>query len=68
LLAAFEAEERKAMTWDERIEKVQKVIDLCIKADAHAFVLIIAGVLMKLHNIEDPGLVLAGLAIFKGRS
>jgi hypothetical protein len=56
------------MTWDERIEKVQKVIDLCIKADAHAFVLIIAGVLMKLHNIEDPGLVLAGLAIFKGRS
>ena len=56
------------MTWDERIEKVQKVIDLCLKADIHAFILIVAGVWMKLHSIEDPGLILAGLAIFKGRS
>lgn len=54
------------MNWDERIEKIQKVIDLAIKADAHAFVLIAAGVAMKLHGIEDPGLLLAGLAIFKG--
>lgn len=54
------------MTWDERIEKVQKVVDLLIKADVHAFVLVAGGVLLKLHGQEDPGLVLAGLAVFKG--
>jgi hypothetical protein len=52
------------MTWDDRIASAQKIIDLAVKADLHAFVLIIAGVLMKIHHLEDPGLVLAGLAIF----
>lgn len=54
------------MTWDERIDKVQKLIDLAIKADAHAFVLVAAGVVLKLKHIDDPGLMLAGLAVFKG--
>jgi hypothetical protein len=55
------------MTWDERIEKVQKVVDVLIKADAHAFILVLAGVVLKLKHIDDPGLMLAGLAVFKGR-
>lgn len=56
------------MTWDERVAKLEKVIDVCIKADAHAFLLIIIGCVLKLRHIDDPGLLLAGLAIFKGRS
>lgn len=55
------------MTWDERIEKAQHIIDLLIKADIHAFVLVAGGIALKLHGTEDPGLILAGLAIFKGR-
>ena len=56
------------MTWDERIDKVKKLIDLAIKADVHAFVLVAAGVVLKLKHIDDPGLMLAGLAVFKGRT
>ena len=56
------------MTWDERVAKLEKVIDVCIKADAHAFLLIVIGCVLKLRHIDDPGLLLAGLAIFKGRS
>lgn len=56
------------MTWDERIEKAQRVVDIFIKAEAHAFVLVLAGVWLKLHGMEDPGLMLAGLAVFKGKS
>jgi hypothetical protein len=58
------------MNWDEKIEKVQKVVDICIKADAHAFVLIIIGAVMVWHGASEDGkmIVGAGLAIFKGRS
>lgn len=56
------------MTFEEKIEKAQKVIDLAIKADVHAFLLLAGGVFLTLTHHQDPGLILAGLAIFKGRS
>jgi hypothetical protein len=54
------------MNWDERIEKAQKLVDIFVKADAHAFMLVIGGLILKLKGHDDPGLILAGLAIFKG--
>lgn len=54
------------MNWDSGIEKAEKIISLLVKYEAHAMVLVLAGVCLKLKGIEDPGLMLAGLAIFKG--
>ena len=56
------------MTWDERIEKASKVVDLLVKAEAHAILMVGLGALMCLHgNKEEGQLVLgAGLAVFKG--
>jgi hypothetical protein len=50
------------------IDKVKAWVELAIKAEAHAFILIIAGGVLRLKHIEDPGLIMAGLAIFKGKS
>ena len=56
------------MTWDERIDKIQKVIDLLVKAEVHAFVMVGMGAIMILHGAKEEGqlIVGAGLAVFKG--
>jgi hypothetical protein len=58
------------MTWDERIEKVEKVINLLIKLEAHALFLVVCGALMCLHGNKDEGQLImgAGLAVFKNGS
>lgn len=56
------------MVWNELVTKVEKAVDVFIKADGHAFALILIGCVLKLKHIDDPGLMLAGLAIFKGRT
>jgi len=56
------------MSWDERIDKIQKVVDLAIKADIHAILMVGLGALMCLHGNKDEGQLVigAGLAVFKG--
>ena len=56
------------MTWDERIDKLQKIVDIAVKAEAHAILLVGVGALMCLYgNKEEGQLVIgAGLAVFKG--
>ena len=55
------------MTWDERIEKAERVINLLVKVEAHALFMVITGALLCLHgNKEEGQLVMgAGLAVFK---
>lgn len=55
------------MTWDERIDKVEKVINLLVKMEAHALFLVVTGALMCLHGNKDEGQLVigAGLAVFK---
>ena len=56
------------MTWDERIEKVQKVVDMAVKCEAHALLMVGFGAMMCLHGDKDQGQLIigAGLAVFKG--
>lgn len=56
------------MTWDERIEKAQKVVDLCVKAEAHAILMVGLGALLCLKGHPDQGQLIigAGLAVFRG--
>lgn len=58
------------MTWDEKIQKAQQVVDIAIKAEAHAFALVLIGAAMIWHGATDDGKLVigAGLAVFKGRS
>lgn len=55
------------MTWDERIEKGERVINLLVKVEAHALFMVVTGALLCLHgNKEEGQLVMgAGLAVFK---
>ena len=56
------------MTWDERISVFQKWIDLLIRAEIHAFVLIFTGAVLYLHGAKElgTGAFSAGLGIFRG--
>jgi hypothetical protein len=58
------------MTWDERIEKVQKVVDLMVKAEAHAICMVLLGAVLCLKGDKPNGQLIigAGLAVFKGKS
>lgn len=51
------------------IEKTQQVVELILKMEAHAFVLLMAGVWLILAGHKDEGtLVLGGaLGIFRGK-
>jgi uncharacterized iron-regulated protein len=56
------------MTWDERIDKAQRVIDLLIKAEVHAILIIGMGIILTFHQQKETGtaLITLGAGIFKG--
>lgn len=57
------------MTFEERIDKAQKVIDLALKCEVHAFLLITIGCLVSFKQHElGTGMVMTGLGIFRGKS
>ena len=58
------------MNWQEKIEKLEKVVDILIRAEAHALLLVGLGALMCLKGQKDQGQLIigAGLAVFKGKS
>lgn len=58
------------MTWDERIAQTTKIVDLAIKAEAHAFLLLLigCGMTVKGQATLGQGLVMTALGIFKGKS
>ena len=56
------------MTWEERIDVAQKAVDLLLKFEVHAIVIILLGVLLTLHNQKEPGtaLITLGAGVFRG--
>ena len=56
------------MDFDKTMSRVKQVVDVAIKADAHAFLLILTGAGMCLwgHKEEGQPVIAAGLAIFRG--
>ena len=56
------------MTWDERIDKLQRLVDIAAKAEVHAILMVAMGALMCLHGNKDEGQLVigAGLAVFLG--
>lgn len=55
------------MTFD--LEKMQRAVDLAVKLEVHAFVLLITGGGLTLAGHKDEGMMVIGaaLAIFKGK-
>lgn len=58
------------MTWEERIDKAERIINLLVKVEAHALLLVFTGAFMCLHGDKDQGQLIigAGLAVFKGKT
>jgi hypothetical protein len=56
------------MNWDGFLQAADRAVDILIKAEIHALVLVGAGALICLHgNKEEGQLVIgAGLAVFRG--
>ena len=56
------------MTWDERINVVQKAVDLLLKFEVHALVIICLGILLTFHNQKEQGtaLITLGAGVFRG--
>jgi hypothetical protein len=56
------------MTFD--MDKISKVVDLAIKCEIHAVLLLLVGGVLALHGLSDmASLVIGGaLAIFKGKT
>jgi hypothetical protein len=56
------------LNWDERITQLQRVIDIFIKAEIHALIMVGVGASMCLHGNKDEGQLIigAGLAVFRG--
>lgn len=56
------------MTWEDRISTLQKFMDLAVKYEVHAFVLIFTGAGLYLHGAQalGQGMVMTGLGVFKG--
>jgi hypothetical protein len=56
------------MTVDEVIDKAQKIVDLLIKCEAHALLIIGAGCVLILHSQKETGtaLITLGAGVFKG--
>ena len=56
------------MTWDERIDRIQKVVDLAIRAEVHAFLVLGIGAILILHGQKEQGqsLLVLGAGIFRG--
>lgn len=55
------------MTWDERLDKIQKVGDLMVKYEIHAFLLIGLGVVMgRFDKAQGTALITLGAGVFKG--
>jgi len=51
-------------------EKIEKYVNLLVKIEAHAILMILTGVFMCLHGNKEEGQLIigAGLAVFKGHS
>ncbi len=58
------------MPWDDKIEKAQKIVDLLLKCEVHALLLVGVGALMCLHGNQAEGQLVigAGLAVFRGNN
>lgn len=58
------------MSWDEKIEKFEKVVNILVRCEAHACLMVGLGALMCLKGNKDQGQLIigAGLAVFKGKS
>jgi hypothetical protein len=56
------------MDFDKTMSRVKQVVDVAIKAYAHAFVLIFTGAALCLWGNKETGqpIIAAGLAIFRG--
>lgn len=56
------------MSFTESIDKLQRVVDIAVKAEAHAILMVLIGAGMCLHGNKDEGQLVigAGLAVFKG--
>ena len=56
------------MTWDERINAAQKAVDLLLKFEVHALVIICLGILLTFHNQKEQGtaLITLGAGVFRG--
>jgi hypothetical protein len=56
------------MTWDERIDKATKVVDLAIKFEVHALLIMGLGAILTLHGQKETGtaLITLGAGVFKG--
>jgi hypothetical protein len=50
-------------------DRISKWVDLLIRAEVHAFALVLIGAALYLHGAKEPGSasLAAGLAVFKGR-
>lgn len=51
-----------------RLEQATAWAEFLYKYEAHAIMLVVVGLVLKLKAHDDMGLILAGAAIFKGRS
>jgi hypothetical protein len=51
------------------IEKIEKAVDLAIKAEIHAFVLLLTGAVLALKGHQSEALIVLGAAagVFKGK-
>lgn len=56
------------MTFD--LDKASRAVDILLKAEVHAVVMLIVGAGMVLHGQKDTGqgIIMAALAIFRGKS
>jgi hypothetical protein len=50
-----------------RLQAATEWAEFLYKYEAHAVLLVVVGLLLKLKAHDDMGLILAGAAIFKGR-
>lgn len=58
------------MTWDDVINRIERVVNIAVKFEAHACLMVGLGTLMCLHNHPQEGQLVigAGLAVFKGKT
>ena len=56
------------MSWEDRAATLQKFVDIAVKAEVHAILMVVLGALMCLHGNKDEGQLVigAGLAVFRG--
>lgn len=56
------------MNWDGAIDRMSKIVDVAIKFETHALLMVGLGALMCVKGSKEEGQLIigAGLAVFKG--